>query len=410
MSKLLAHEPEGKCTVVIPNTHGDTPSSEIRTFCGDDIINELLKKLKEQPSGQLFFEKDGVFYRVYGGPSKAVTIPGKYCFHVYGYCLKQCQEGVGHRGDSLDCGNRKSKSKELSYKKHNTGQSVFPEYNIDWNKRCNFIDPLTGKKLAIIDDSFVESELPLVEEFNKQANANTRIHLDAMFELGVSGRIEDAILLVLSSNCGYDDADTDAFHDQRIREAFANIRKDKSQPHFALSSYTRAITRNDGAMYPMCQWWERHIGKKDGLLAMVKKLKGDISNEEAIDWLSRHFATREFYSYHSKFSDIASWLQICKQQGCELAPHQEVMVEEIRLAIEKHIPIFITRAVDKWIEFGKRYVREDFADYKLLFVGISRQNACITPGNISKTQSGDSAWNDFRDALETRFNDLNRKR
>jgi ferredoxin len=53
---------------------------------------------------------------------------------------------------------------------------------------------------------------------------------------------------------------------------------------------------------------------------------------------------------------------------------------------------------------------EDFADYKLLFVGISRQNACITPGNISKTQSGDSAWNDFRDALETRFNDLNRKR
>ena len=87
MSNILSYKPDGHLTVKISNTHGDdlTKCKEICEFCGDNVINELLKILKNKPSGKVDFEKDGVCYRLYGGPNRAQTIPGKYTFHVYIY-------------------------------------------------------------------------------------------------------------------------------------------------------------------------------------------------------------------------------------------------------------------------------------------------------------------------------------
>ena len=89
MIRLLNYKPEGKDIAFIGNRHGDTINNEISDFCGQEVTKALLDKLKHKPSGRVYFEKDGVNYRLYGGPSRAVTIPGKYCFHVYKYVLSK---------------------------------------------------------------------------------------------------------------------------------------------------------------------------------------------------------------------------------------------------------------------------------------------------------------------------------
>ena len=88
MIRILDYTPQGKATVAISNTHGNTPSHEICEFCGPEAIKTLLEKLQKMPSGRLYFEREGISYRLYGGPSRAKTIPGKYCFHVYKYSGK----------------------------------------------------------------------------------------------------------------------------------------------------------------------------------------------------------------------------------------------------------------------------------------------------------------------------------
>ena len=85
MPNILYHEPLGRNTAYIGNSHGDTPPLSISNFCGAAVINALLAKLKKNPSGRVYFEKDGAFYRLYGGPNRTKTKGGKYCFHVYKY-------------------------------------------------------------------------------------------------------------------------------------------------------------------------------------------------------------------------------------------------------------------------------------------------------------------------------------
>jgi len=85
MNKLLNHRPAGRITAAIGNIHGDKPSREIYDFCGETVVNKLLEKLLAQPSGRIYFVKDGKPYHLYGGPSRAVTFPGKFCFNVYKY-------------------------------------------------------------------------------------------------------------------------------------------------------------------------------------------------------------------------------------------------------------------------------------------------------------------------------------
>ena len=83
MTRILDSTPDGDEKVVIGNTHGDAPSKEIRDFCGKEVVDELLEKMRGKPSGRVYFKKDGKSYRLYGGPNRATTIPGKYTFHVY---------------------------------------------------------------------------------------------------------------------------------------------------------------------------------------------------------------------------------------------------------------------------------------------------------------------------------------
>ena len=88
MIRILDYTPQGKATVAISNTHGNAPSYEICEFCGQEAIKILMGKLQNNRSGRLYFEREGISYRLYGGPSRAKTIPGKYCFHVYKYSGK----------------------------------------------------------------------------------------------------------------------------------------------------------------------------------------------------------------------------------------------------------------------------------------------------------------------------------
>jgi hypothetical protein len=85
MVKILNHRPAGRITAAIGHRHGDQPSREICDFCGEAVVNKLLEKLLGQPSGRVYFVKDSTPYHLYGGPSRAVTIPGKFCFNVYKY-------------------------------------------------------------------------------------------------------------------------------------------------------------------------------------------------------------------------------------------------------------------------------------------------------------------------------------
>ena len=80
-----SQQPKGHATAAIGNTHGDAPSKEICEFCGKEVVDELARKMKGKPSGRVYFEKDGCGYHLYGGPTRAVTLPGKYCFNVYKY-------------------------------------------------------------------------------------------------------------------------------------------------------------------------------------------------------------------------------------------------------------------------------------------------------------------------------------
>ena len=87
MSRILPNEPDGHPTVIIGNTHSDDLNQcrEICDFCGENVIHELLRKLRGNPSGRVYFEKDGEYYRLYGGPNRAQTIPAQFTFHVYIY-------------------------------------------------------------------------------------------------------------------------------------------------------------------------------------------------------------------------------------------------------------------------------------------------------------------------------------
>ena len=69
----------------ISDYHGNAPSQEIMDFCGQNVINELDRKLQVSNgnSTSVYFEKDGKLYKVYKGPNQAVTIPGKYTYNVY---------------------------------------------------------------------------------------------------------------------------------------------------------------------------------------------------------------------------------------------------------------------------------------------------------------------------------------
>ena len=69
------------------NYYGDTPSPQIRQFCGPAVIQEL----ESRPLGnghpmstRIAFTKDGKKYHVYKGPNRT-KIPGKYLYHVYIY-------------------------------------------------------------------------------------------------------------------------------------------------------------------------------------------------------------------------------------------------------------------------------------------------------------------------------------
>ncbi len=99
MTRILEHEPKGHATVVISNTHGDAPNKEICEFCGKRAIDELERKMKDKPSGRVYFEKDGCCYRLYGGLTRAVTLPGKYCFHVYKYDV---EDSSGKKSSAFD--------------------------------------------------------------------------------------------------------------------------------------------------------------------------------------------------------------------------------------------------------------------------------------------------------------------
>ena len=334
---------------------------------------------------------------------------GKYGYNVYRYTdedavsaalpRKRCSEAPH---DLIVAGSNKSNNLKEDIK--------MPNYPIDTNNTQVFVDPTTNKSFTIVDDSYVESELPLIEAYNNSVNEKCRIHLDAMFEFGVQGGIDNALLLVLNSNCGYGDVDSVAFRDPRIRAAFAKIRKDERRPYYALSKELRCVKQTDGKdkgkMFPMCGWWDGHIGKKKGLLALVKELKGGINEDEAIEWLSCHFAAREFYCYHSEKSNINAWLRVCKGQDSNFAPHQEVLIEEIRNAIKQEIPIFITRAKHQWFEFAKKHIKEDLENYKYLFIRKNQRCAYITSGNIRRINNDDSAWEEFKNVIETRFKKL----
>ena len=90
MCTILPHAPKGgHPTVYIGNTHQNnlTQCKAICNFCCPNVINQLLLKLKSNPSGIVFFEKNGKYYRLYGGPNRS-QLPGKYTFHVYIYNIK----------------------------------------------------------------------------------------------------------------------------------------------------------------------------------------------------------------------------------------------------------------------------------------------------------------------------------
>ncbi len=316
--RIIATRPHGRIRRAWDNCnyYGDKPSQKIIDFCGKEVIN----KLESVPLGgdnkdstKVYFERDGIAYHVYKGINKSVRIPGRYGYNVYRFIddsmrqdavssavSRACRSKAPHDLMVVEC----NKSNKL-----NENKKVL-DYPINTNNRQVFVDPTTNKEFTIIDDSYVESELPLIEAYNDRINEKSRIHLDAMFEFGIQGGIDNALLLVLNSNCGYDSNDSVAFMDPRIRAVFADIRKDKRRPYFALSKELRSVKQTDDKMFPMCGWWDGHIGRRNGLVALVKGLIGDCSENKAIDWLSCHFAAREFYCYHSKAADINVWLHV----------------------------------------------------------------------------------------------------
>ena len=69
----------------ISNYYGDVASKEIVEFCGQNVIDEIDRRLisARGASTTVHFEKDGRYYQLYKGPNGTRTMAGRYGYNVY---------------------------------------------------------------------------------------------------------------------------------------------------------------------------------------------------------------------------------------------------------------------------------------------------------------------------------------
>ena len=86
MPRIVTRNEAGKAQCrQISNYYGDVASDEIVKFCGQNVIDEIDRRLKSArgASTTVHFEKDGRYYQLYKGPNRTRTKAGRYGYNVY---------------------------------------------------------------------------------------------------------------------------------------------------------------------------------------------------------------------------------------------------------------------------------------------------------------------------------------
>ena len=269
-------------------------------------------------------------------------------------------------------------------------------------------------------------EEKIIDCYNKLVKkVANRIYPCAFFELGLQGNIENALFLCGNLNSGFCDnkspSDIDAFEDEKLRKIIFDIREAKKhnnapEPHIALLNAARKLQNGN---YPFVNWFRdicsgSAFGGKQWVLDIIKNLIGnDKNDDEVFDWLAYHFATRELVFYHTKEAGniVSLWQKAYKEsekikgKGIFLSPHQKVVIDDMKRAMELRIPI-ILRSQSTWF----KYV-EGLQDYDLLFCSASRRiylssgNLLLCKGkkNYTSAEAHKEAWKKFTEAIMERY-------
>ena len=302
-------------------------------------------------------------------------------------------------------------------------------YRIDATKRYHLNDTLGD----IIDDSYLASEKPIIDEYNRLVKQDkNRIFPCAFFELGLQGDIDNALILNLTLNSGFTDDtspnDIDAFEDKALRDIIKRIHNGDiaPEPHIALLKEVRELPQ--GRQYPFVVWFGKISSgssnrKREWLLDVVRKLLGDGRTNEAVtDWLAYHYASREllFYHTHDAGGVLERWEKACRitskntanAYGDVFSPHQKVVIADVKKAVKLRIPIFVSRGMKKWLDYVPQ-----LQTYDLLFcsstprrVFLSSTNTLLCKDRENRSDKAKkAAWTKLTAAIMARFNIVSSK-
>lgn len=251
--------------------------------------------------------------------------------------------------------------------------------------------------MSTIEHSYWDEERELIEEYNtivcgqkfslgdgsrKAINAayenfpqkDTRIELRSVFEFENTLKIENAAFLICNLNCGSElnktPNDRDAWEDEKIGETIDNIQNGKLDIN--INVCPRAFEMN----YPMAHWAMIH-------LKLLNVLRPYFNNDSEVwQWVREHYAQREFLYYHTKKSKnvLKIWRKICQDRlKHPFSYTQEQTFKDIEKAMEKQIPIILTRNVRDFIELVPA-----LKSYNNLFLCYCPAGAYISEGDIIK--------------------------
>jgi len=387
MSRIVTRQESGRlCKCVISDTHCNNATQQIIDFCGLDIVKELDRKTSTSKTGGaiILFEKEGSYYQAYKGHNTS-KLPGNYTYNVY-----LCNGGKRTKENLLAVkkkGTTKKKTRQKSARISTSSLASVPATKYCPNPQNRLY---LGKKLGnLIDNCYLENDREVIEHYNNHITDKSQlISFAAIFEQGLMGEISSAIFVLCNANSGLDENDYKVLLDPDMIALAKNIRESREKTNILLSIPARR------GNYPLFQWANKHICKKDFWNFLKNELK--LSNNDNIyDWLSQHFAMRDVFNYHSHALNMRQWEASCQEIfHRQTLPHQDITIEELRQAMAQEKPIILAMGRNTWLKY-----LPELKNYKYTFV--LRSYSWFTKNNIFLYQDFCKLANHTKKQIET---------